>query len=193
MDCKCCLFFFFCQDALVGDNGNSMIVGESSGSGDLCKSSTSGSLNSNNPNASNSDISCQDDEDMIDDDADEDPDDGSDFYYNDDFYEDVYSSMEDQFVDLPPGVEASLPWLKDIASSECKQGVAFTHAGSSSNGKAENIDDTLMQNYRQFKQFDTVDAYPDHYYDQEGASEQQVIILANQFLSYFCQHMFPSF
>ncbi|KAL2343371.1 hypothetical protein Fmac_004656 [Flemingia macrophylla] len=43
------------QDALTSDHGNSMSVGESSGSGDLCKSSTSGSLNSNNQNGSNSD------------------------------------------------------------------------------------------------------------------------------------------
>ncbi|MED6159393.1 hypothetical protein PIB30_041961 [Stylosanthes scabra] len=159
------------EDAIVGDNENSMNVGESSGSGDLCKSSTSGSLNSNNPNGSD-DVSCQDDEDMIDEDEmDEDPDYGSDFDYNEDFYEDVYSSMQDQFDNLPAGVEVSLPWLKDIGSSECKQGGASE--GSSSNGKAEANDDIVMQKYRQFKQFDTVDSYPDHFYDKQGRSEAQ--------------------
>ncbi|XP_061338487.1 putative ubiquitin-conjugating enzyme E2 38 [Gastrolobium bilobum] len=163
------------QDGLVNNHENSMIVGESSGSVDLCKSSTSGSLNSNNPNGSNSDISCQDDDDMIDDDEDEDPDYGSDFYYNDDVYADDYSSMQDQFdsVDLPPGVEASLPWLKDIPSSECKHAIAFAHAESSSKGKVDVTEDTVMQKFGQFKQFDTVDSYPDHYYDKEGASEPQ--------------------
>lgn len=171
-----------------------MCVGESSGSGDLCKSSTSGSPNSDNPSGSNSDISCQDDEDMNDDEEDEDPDYDSDFYYNDDIYEDEYSSMQEQFdsVDLPPGVEASLPWLKDIASSECKQAVAFAHAESSSKRKVEETEDTVMQKFRQFKQFDTVDAYPDHYYDKEVASEPQVINIGKLLSSYICELIFSS-
>jgi ubiquitin-conjugating enzyme E2 O len=62
---------------------------------------------------------------VIDDDALEDPDYDSD-YYDDDIFEDDYSFMQDQFdnADLPPGVEASLPWLKDIGSSDCKQAAA---------------------------------------------------------------------
>ncbi|WJX18183.1 (E3-independent) E2 ubiquitin-conjugating enzyme [Trifolium repens] len=41
-----------------------------------------------------------------------DPDYDSD-YYDDDIFEDDYSFMQDQFdnADLPPGVEASLPWF----------------------------------------------------------------------------------
>ncbi|KAE9601061.1 hypothetical protein Lal_00023863 [Lupinus albus] len=161
------------------DNGNSMSVGESSGSGVLCKSSTSASMNSNNPNDSNSNISCQDDEDMIDDEGlDDAPDYGFDFYYNDDdddAYENDYLSLMDQFdnVDLPPGVEATVPWLKDIAPSESKQGVAPASAESSSKGKTEETEDEVMQKFRRFKQFDTVDAYPDHFYDKEGAKEAQ--------------------
>lgn len=163
-----------------------MSVGESSGSGDtgdLCKSSTSGSLNSNNPNGSNFDNSCQDDdEDMVeddDDDADEDPGYDTDLYYDDeDIFEDDYSNMLDQFdnVDLPPGVEASLPWLKGIASSECKSAVAFAHAeaGSSSKGTVDESKDVVMQKFQQFKKFDTVDSFPDHHYDKEGSSEKQV-------------------
>lgn len=171
------------DDALISNHGNSMSVGESSGSGDLCKSSTSGSLNSNNQNGSNSDISCQEDEDMIDDDADmiDDDDDADEddyaFSYNDDIYEDNYSSMQDQFdsVDLPPGVEASLPWLKDISSSDCKQAVTFPRAESSSKGKVDKIDDMVLQKFQQFKQFDTVDSFPEHHYNKERASEPQVI------------------
>ncbi|XP_057420242.1 putative ubiquitin-conjugating enzyme E2 38 [Lotus japonicus] len=175
------------EDALISDHGNSVSVGESSGSGDtgdLCKSSTSGSLNSNNPNGSNFDNSCQDDdEDMVeddddDDDADEDPGYDTDLYYDDeDIFEDDYSNMLDQFdnVDLPPGVEASLPWLKGIASSECKSAVAFAHAeaGSSSKGTVDESKDVVMQKFQQFKKFDTVDSFPDHHYDKEGSSEKQ--------------------
>jgi len=179
------------DDALISDHGNSMSVGESSGSGDLCKSSTSGSLNSNNQNGSTSDISCPEDEDMIDDDADMIDDDDADedadyaFGYNDDIYEDDYSSMQDQFdsVDLPPGVEASLPWLKDISSSECKQAVAFPRTESSSKGKVDETNDTVMQKFQQFKQFDTVDSFPDHHYDKEGTSESQVINIGKLFLN----------
>ncbi|KAL1366552.1 putative ubiquitin-conjugating enzyme E2 38 [Arachis ipaensis] len=159
------------EDAIVGDNENSMNVGESSGSGDLCKSSTSGSLNSNNPNGSD-DISCEDDEDMIDEgEMDEDPDYGSEVDYDEDYYDDVYSSMQDQFDNLPTGVEASLPWLKDIGSSECKQ--VGASEGSSSHGKAEAKDDIVMQKYRQFKQFDVVDSFPDHFFDKQGTSAAQ--------------------
>ncbi|XP_027919315.1 putative ubiquitin-conjugating enzyme E2 38 [Vigna unguiculata] len=170
------------DDALISNHGNSMSVGESSGSGDLCKSSTSGSLNSNNQNGSNSDISCQEDEDMIDDDDadmidDDDADEDADyaFSYNDDIYEDNYSSMQDHFdnVDLPPGVEASLPWLKDISSSDVKQAVTFPRAESSSKGKVDEIDDMVVQKFQQFKQFDTVDSFPEHHYDKEGTSESQ--------------------
>ncbi|RYR17124.1 hypothetical protein Ahy_B03g061912 isoform B [Arachis hypogaea] len=159
------------EDAIVGDNENSMNVGESSGSGDLCKSSTSGSLNSNNPNGSD-DISGEDDEDMIDEgEMDEDPDYGSEVDYDEDYYDDVYSSMQDQFDNLPTGVEASLPWLKDIGSSECKQ--VGASEGSSSHGKAEAKDDIVMQKYRQFKQFDIVDSFPDHFFDKQGTSGAQ--------------------
>lgn len=185
------LAYLLLQDTLISDHGNSVSVGESSGSGDLCKSSTSGSLNSNNQNGSNSDISCHDDEDMIDDDADMIDDDGDEdadyaFDYNDDdIYEDDYSSMQDQFdnVDLPPGVEASLPWLKDISSCECKQAVAFSRTESSSKAKVDETDDIVMQKFQQFKQFDTVDSFPDHHYDKEGTKDAQVINIGKLFLA----------
>lgn len=184
------LAYLLLQDTLISDHGNSVSVGESSGSGDLCKSSTSGSLNSNNQNGSNSDISCHDDEDMIDDDADMIDDDGDedadyDFDYNDDdIYEDDYSSMQDQLdnVDLPPGVEASLPWLKDISSCECKQAVAFSRTESSSKAKVDETEDIVLQKFRQFKQFDTVDSFPDHHYDKEETKDAQVINIGKLFL-----------
>lgn len=179
-----------------------MSVGESSGSGDPCKSLTSISLSSKNSNGSDSDISCHDDdEDVIDDDDDalEDPDYASDFYDDDDVYEDDYSLMQDQFdnVDLPTGVEASLPWLKDIASSECKPAVVHAQSESSSKEKVDEATDAVMQKFRQFKPFDTVDSFPDHHYDKEGASvlEAQVIYIYVErvFLSCICNTYFQAF
>ncbi|XWS68641.1 hypothetical protein CRYUN_Cryun04dG0108300 [Craigia yunnanensis] len=103
------------KDASASDQGNSVSVAGSEDSNKPLKSSTSGSINSNNLNSSNSDLSYHDD----DEDCDEDyADDASDYGDNDDFlYEDDYSIVQSHFdnVDLPPGVEASIPWLKEPA------------------------------------------------------------------------------
>lgn len=104
--------FFFLQDASTSDPG---------------KSSTSGSIVSNNINSSNSELSYHDD-----DEDDGDMDDYADDVYDDDdnyLYEDDYVAMQSQFdnVDLPPGVEASVPWLKELAPSQ-----DITSAASSS-------------------------------------------------------------
>ncbi|KAG8386883.1 hypothetical protein BUALT_Bualt03G0195200 [Buddleja alternifolia] len=77
------------------------------------------SPNSENLNGSNSDVSYQDDEnDANDDDCDiSDYDGDNDYFYDND--DDDYLSMQAQFdnVDLPPGVEASVSWLKETASN----------------------------------------------------------------------------
>ncbi|XP_021298011.1 putative ubiquitin-conjugating enzyme E2 38 isoform X1 [Herrania umbratica] len=104
------------KDASASDQGNSVSVAGSEDSNNPLKSSTSGSINSNNLNSSNSDISYHDDDNDCDEDCDDYADDVSDYGDNDDFlYEDDYSIMQSHFdhVDLPPGVEASIPWLKD--------------------------------------------------------------------------------
>ncbi|GFY99044.1 ubiquitin-conjugating enzyme 25 [Actinidia rufa] len=85
--------------------------------------STSGSLNSDNLNNPNSDLSYDNDNDndandAIDDgDYDDDYDDNDDYMYDNDNDEYDYMSMQAQFdnVDLPPGVEALVSWLKDPA------------------------------------------------------------------------------
>lgn len=85
------------------------------------RDSTSGSTNSNNNNGSNSDMSYHDDDadgNDCDDYADgNDCDDLDEYLYYDD--EDDYLTIQSQFdnVDLPPGVEAPLPWLKEPALS----------------------------------------------------------------------------
>ncbi|KAF8409243.1 hypothetical protein HHK36_005317 [Tetracentron sinense] len=84
-----------------------------------------GSHNPINLDAFNSDFLYDDDDDDDDDDAGDDEDiyDDDDDDYNDDLtYDDDYLSLQAQFdtVDLPPGVEASVPWLQDPAQSEKK-------------------------------------------------------------------------
>ncbi|XVF44268.1 hypothetical protein PTKIN_Ptkin02bG0106800 [Pterospermum kingtungense] len=103
------------QDASSFDQGNSVSVAGSEDSDNPIKISPSGSINSNNLNKSDSDLSYHDN----DEDGDGYADDVSDYGDNDDFlFEDDYSIMQSHFdnVDLPPGVEASIPWLKDPAS-----------------------------------------------------------------------------
>ncbi|KAK3006729.1 hypothetical protein RJ639_017182, partial [Escallonia herrerae] len=99
------------EDAITKDLGNSSSIA----------GSTSGSINSDNINASNSDLSYHDD-DNDDDDHVDDGDDLSDYgddddyiFENDDDNDDDYLNMQAQFdnVDLPPGVEASVSWLKE--------------------------------------------------------------------------------
>ncbi|KAJ7948320.1 Ubiquitin-conjugating enzyme like [Quillaja saponaria] len=184
--------------ALAGNHVNSIGVGESTVSVDLCHILASGSSNSNNPCTSYSDLSCQDDDNQNGDDNDEDPDYASDYYDNDDFiYDDEYDSMQTHFdnVDLPPGVEISLPWLKDLPSSEttpafantsiltisdlpeCKKDAAASSssavAESSSKKIEEDSDDAIMQTFREFKQFDTVDDFSDHHYNHTDSSEKK--------------------
>ncbi|KAJ9177018.1 hypothetical protein P3X46_012274 [Hevea brasiliensis] len=106
------------KDASSCNPGISTSVAGSVDSVDHLKSSNSGSININNINSSNSDLSYHDDE--ICDDGGDYVDDNSDYDANDDYlYEDDYLAIQSQFdnVDLPPGIEASLPWLKDPAPS----------------------------------------------------------------------------
>lgn len=109
--------------------------------------------------------------------GDEDDDDYAyDFYDNDDsIYADDYTSMQDHFdnVELPTGVEATLPWLKDFETHKPKLSVASDHAESSSKGKKEDEHATI-QKFEQFKQFDTVDSFQDHFFDKQGTSDKQV-------------------
>lgn len=198
----CFVILFFLQDASAGDPGNSTVVG-SLDSVDPLKSTTSGSINSNNLNSSTSDITYNGyDEDVNgagDDDGGsyEDEDYVSD-YDNDDFlYDDGYMGMQSQFdnVDLPPGIEVPLPWLNDSDSSanipvstrsliisdlpESKMQLAAASSSiipteSSSKEKEEENGDTVMGKVLQFKQFDTVDDWSDHHYSRMGFLDGKV-------------------
>ncbi|KAJ6360862.1 hypothetical protein OIU77_004812 [Salix suchowensis] len=110
------------KNASSSDLGNYTSVAGSLDSAYHPRDSTSGSTNSNNNNGSNSDMSYHDDDadgNDCDDYADgNDCDDLDEYlYYDDD--EDDYLTIQSQFdnVDLPPGVEAPLPWLKEPALS----------------------------------------------------------------------------
>ncbi|VVA36356.1 PREDICTED: probable ubiquitin-conjugating enzyme [Prunus dulcis] len=178
--------------ALVSDPGNSSSVAGSADSIDLLKISTSGSSNSNVVKTSNG-VSSNDDDDMSieDDDGDDDNeydyddnDDNDGFLYDDDDYMTLQSHFDN--VNLPPGVEAPLPWLNDPSPSEnlastktltisdlppCSSTVPSE--SSSSTKPADSIDDCTIQNSQQFKQFDIVEDFSDHHYSRMGFSDEQ--------------------
>ncbi|XP_077229684.1 uncharacterized protein LOC143862507 isoform X2 [Tasmannia lanceolata] len=102
-----------------------------------------------------------------------------DFSYFDKYYDDYSdlsgmandykSSLDAQFdaVDLPPWVEAPFPWLDKTVNQ--KPSTRTSGASSSSNQKEENGDE-ILKKFRQFKQFDTVCDYSDHYYTKTRQS-----------------------
>lgn len=161
------------------------------------KSSTSGSNNSADHTGSTSDLSYQDDanddlDDYIDDaDVVSDYDDENNEYVDDlgDDDDDDYLKLQAQFdnVDLPPGVEASVPWLQDPSSSEDKatetsmlpgnnvkmSGASSSKVESSPKAKKEEEMDDVLRKLMYFKQFDTVADCSDHYYlDMKNTSRQ---------------------
>jgi ubiquitin-conjugating enzyme E2 O len=70
--------------------------------------------------------------------------------------------LADKFygMDLPPGVEATVPWLQKIAPEE-------EDAGPSNVNTA---DENTMK-YSQFQQFDTVQNFTDHHFAQNTQGE----------------------
>ncbi|GAU44516.1 hypothetical protein TSUD_82220 [Trifolium subterraneum] len=63
--------------------------------------------------------------------------------------------------------------MSDIASSDSKQVVSHVNPESSSKEILDESSDTVMQKFRQFKQFDTVDSIPDHFYEKKSASTSE--------------------
>lgn len=120
-----------------------------------------------------------DDENVVDDD-----DDASSTYEYDEYEFSAYDetlSLQAQFdaADLPPGVEASVPWLEE--SDEFKK-VGATVPNESSCGLTDIEDqrikeqmrlETILKNYMEFKTFDTVQDYSDHYYMKQASSAKE--------------------
>ncbi|GLT35122.1 hypothetical protein SLA2020_096010 [Shorea laevis] len=195
----------YVKNASAHDLGNSVISAGFMDMVDPPKSSTSGSINSNNINSSNSDLSYHNDEEGFkDEDCDDYADDVSDYGDNDCFlYEDDYEAMQSHFdnVDLPSGVEAPIPWLKDPAptgvltsipgtsmipdTAECKKATVFDLAvgkpesvSTSSSivpteSKSDKKDDGVMLKFENFKQFDIVDNFLDHHYNSLVSSGEK--------------------
>lgn len=176
--------YFFPQDALASDMVNSSTA--------ISSSITSQSIDMNNIDGSGSDFSYHDDED-----GDGDADDYYDYDDYDNFsYTDEYAILQSRLdnVHLPPGVEASLPWLKDPSPSatipstknstvsgppstkgtEVGSCSSITQADSNSSNQGRDHDDTVMEKFQSFKQFDMVDDFSDHHYKRAGFFEKQV-------------------
>ncbi|XP_021717373.1 putative ubiquitin-conjugating enzyme E2 38 isoform X2 [Chenopodium quinoa] len=182
-------FLLLTKDVLMADLAVPTTVLVSVDNGNGVKTSTSGSNNSADHNGSTSDLSFQDDaiddgDDYVDDDV------YSDYYDNDEYLSDVddeLMKLQAQFdnADLPPGVEASVPWLQDPSPSE-KPPAAGTSTfpvqeekvSASSSSKAESSSivkkeeemDEVLRKLMYFKQFDTVAVCSDHHYlDMESS------------------------
>ncbi|KAM1513927.1 hypothetical protein ACFX12_025504 [Malus domestica] len=177
------------------DAGNSSSVVGSKDDVDLLKSSTSGSTNSNVVKTSNCFSSNDDDMSMDDEEDDDDDDNDYDYGDNDGFLYDVGDDLQSQFdnVDLPPGVEATLPWLNDPSPSEkpstktlaisdlppcsstvhCEASSTVPSEASSTKEPADSNDDSIMQTSQQFKQFDMVEDFSDHHFSRMGFSDGQ--------------------
>lgn len=102
------------------------------------------------------------------------------YFKDDDFFEDDYDdfeyentamdidssfNLEAKFddLDIPTGVEASVPWLQKCFGSG---------SGSTSGSRLKQpkvVNDEIDINYKAFKQFDTVRDYTDHYFMRPGS------------------------
>ncbi|GJN06549.1 hypothetical protein PR202_ga24287 [Eleusine coracana subsp. coracana] len=86
--------------------------------------------------------------------------------YDEDEYEfdqaDFNQHLADKFdgMDLPPGVEATVPWLQKIAPKEQDDG-----------SSGVNTEDENTKKLNQFKQFDTVQNFSDHHFAQNSEGE----------------------
>jgi len=126
-------------------------------------SSTSSSLQISEPEPQdlNSGEIVEEEDYYMEDDCDDDGD-----GYDEDDYEfdeaDFNQHLADKFddLDLPPGVEATVPWLQKIAAKE------EAEEPSKSNTADENAD-----KYKQFKQFDTVQNFSDHHFAKNSEGE----------------------
>eukprot|EP00268_Persea_americana_P038429 TRINITY_DN38012_c0_g1_i2.p1 TRINITY_DN38012_c0_g1~~TRINITY_DN38012_c0_g1_i2.p1 ORF type:complete len:485 (-),score=104.47 TRINITY_DN38012_c0_g1_i2:317-1771(-) len=106
---------------------------------------------------------------------------GNDDDDNDDYFEDEDVDDDDdggdddgydlnlvaQFDDknLPPGVEATVPWLPMPADSKLGATSSTVSSQPSSSKHYEEKDDEILNKFRDFKHFDTVSDYSDHYFN----------------------------
>ncbi|TVU23015.1 hypothetical protein EJB05_32741 [Eragrostis curvula] len=129
-------------------------------SSDQAGSSTSNPMQISEPEPQDLDSGECDEEDYY---MEDDCDDGD--GYDEDEYEfdeaDFNQHLADKFEDLPPGVEATVPWLQKIAAKEEKE-----HRPADVNAPDENT-----KKYKEFKQFDTVQNFSNHHYAKHSEGE----------------------
>ncbi|PIA55393.1 hypothetical protein AQUCO_00800271v1 [Aquilegia coerulea] len=88
-------------------------------------------------------------------------------YYDEDFsYYDETLTLQAQFdaADLPPGVEASIPWLEIPEGTKNQDNAAHLYTTSGLNIESEEEEDHVLEKFMQFKSFDTVQDFSDHHY-----------------------------
>ncbi|KAJ1281846.1 hypothetical protein BS78_03G005200 [Paspalum vaginatum] len=97
----------------------------------------------------------------------DDCDDGDGEVYDEDDYDDFDEAdfnqhLADKFddLDLPPGVEATVPWLQKIEAKEEVREPPKSSTGEENENK-----------YKRFKQFDTVQNFSDHHYARSSQGE----------------------
>ncbi|CAN0915043.1 Putative ubiquitin-conjugating enzyme E2 38 [Linum grandiflorum] len=175
-------------------NGNKDASGSVVGSGDPAKSG-SDDMNNNDKTHLSFDLSDHDDDDLLDEDDEYYADYGDDYVMDDDtdMYADEYANLQSQFdnVDLPTGVEVSMPWLKEPASNVDAAETSAVPNGhhakdqtlplsgaskgeASSSGEVEEgaVENGGIEKLKDFKQFEMVDDYSDHHYNR--TTEQAV-------------------
>lgn len=115
-------------------------------------------------------------------------------YDEDEFEDDGYDAplIESEFkfglsakfdnLDVPPGLEASLPWMHKTA---------IEIANKTKPTKA--VDDKIEEKYKAFKRFDTVDDHSDHYYSKPEKRRVQAVKKVTFFLPCPCYHLLSWF
>lgn len=127
--------------------------------------SSSEKFNSDSMDADENDLGY----DYMDNDGDDDDDYFEDEEDDDDGNDDGYDlSFDAQFddKDLPPGVEAIVPWLR--MADDSKLGASSSTFQPSSSKQFEGKDDEIFKKFRDFKYFDTVNDYSDHYFNSSN-------------------------
>ncbi|KAL5715508.1 (E3-independent) E2 ubiquitin-conjugating enzyme [Ranunculus cassubicifolius] len=87
-------------------------------------------------------------------------------------------SLQAQFdaADLPPGVEASVPWLEEAQNQVGDQTDATlpsTDPALIAKEEQERRDEEILNNYRNFKCFDTIQDFSDHRFANEPTASTQ--------------------
>lgn len=97
-------------------------------------------------------------EDYYMDDDDEDNDDESEYEFDEaDFNQQLADKFDD--LDLPPGVEATVPWLQKLAATD------------EPDTSSELVEDEITKKYKAFQQFYTVQKFSDHHFASKSVGK----------------------